>query len=79
MVFYHGNIKTLTDATVGFWIMEYLGHTKTHVLNGGIQAWRKAGNRLGNKPVKKIPKKFKVRLVASRYAPTSEIVMDANG
>lgn len=79
VVFYHGNIKTLTDATVGFWIMEYLGHTKTHVLNGGIEAWRKAGNRLDNKPVKKSPKKFKVKLVPSRYAPTSEIVKIANG
>jgi len=79
VVFYHGNIKTLTDATVGFWIMEYLGHDKTHVLNGGIEAWRKAGNRLDNKPIKKSPKKFKVKLVPSRYAATSEIVKIANG
>jgi len=79
VVFYHGNIKTLTDATVGFWIMEYLGHDKTHVLNGGIDAWRKAGNRLDNKPVKKSPKIFKARVVSSRYAATSEIVKIAKG
>jgi len=79
VVFYHGDVKTLTDATVGFWIMEYLGHDKVHVLNGGLDAWRKEGNRLDNKPVMKDAKIFKVRTVASRYAPTSEIVDIAEG
>ncbi len=79
VVFYHGDVKTLTDATVGFWIMEYLGHDKVHVLNGGLDAWRKAGNRLDNKPVMKDAKTFKVRTVASRYAPTNEIVDIAEG
>ncbi len=79
VVFYHGDIKTLTDATVGFWVMEYLGHDKTHVLNGGIDAWRKAGNRLDNKPVKKSAKTFKVKVVASRYASTGDIVNIAEG
>ena len=79
VVFYHGDIKTLTDATVGFWIMEYLGHDKVHVLNGGLDAWRKAGNRLDNKPVRKEAKTFKASVVASRYAPTSEIVDIAEG
>lgn len=79
VVFYHGDIKTLTDATVGFWIMEYLGHDKVHVLNGGLDAWRKAGNRLDKKPVKKSPKKFKARVVASRYATTGEILNIAKG
>jgi len=79
VVFYHGDVKTLTDATVGFWIMEYLGHDKVHVLNGGLDAWRKAGNRLDNKPVMKDAKTFKVKVVASRYAPTGEIVDIAEG
>jgi len=79
VVFYHGDIKTLTDATVGFWVMEYLGHTKVHVLNGGLDAWRKAGNRLDNKPVRKSPKKFKVRIVAKRYASTGEVLKIAKG
>ncbi len=79
VVFYHGDIKTLTDATVGFWIMEYLGHDKTHVLNGGIEAWRKAGNRLDNKPVRKSPKTFKVKLVPGRFSTTGEVVDIAQG
>jgi len=79
VVFYHGDIKTLTDATVGFWILEYLGHDKVHVLNGGLDAWRKAGNRLDNKLVKKSPATFKVNVVPSRYASTDEILQIAAG
>ncbi len=79
VVFYHGDIKTLTDATVGFWILEYLGHDKVYLLNGGLDAWRKAGNRLDNKLVKKSPAEFKVNVVASRYASTDEILTIAAG
>jgi len=79
VVFYHGDVKTLTDATVGFWVMEYLGKDKVHVLNGGLDAWRKAGNRLDNKPVRKSPTTFKVKVVSSRYASTGEIVDIAEG
>lgn len=79
VVFYYGDMKTLTDATVGFWIMEYLGHDKVHVLNGGLDAWRKAGNRLDNKPVKKKAASYKAKIVASRYAPTDEILAIARG
>ena len=79
VVFYHGNIKTLTDATVGFWVLEYLGHDKVYVLNGGLEAWRKAGNRLDNKPVRKKATTFKVNVVSSRYSPTDEILNIARG
>lgn len=79
VVFYHGDLKTLTDATVGFWVMEYLGHDKVHVLNGGLDAWRKAGNRLASKPTAKKSTKFKARVVASRLATTGEILNIAKG
>lgn len=79
VVFYYGDMKTLTDATVGFWIMEYLGHDKVHVLNGGLDAWRKAGNRLDNKPVKKAAATFKANVVAQRYGNTDEILGIAQG
>jgi len=79
VVFYHGDVKTLTDATVGFWIMEYLGKDKVHVLNGGVDAWRKAGYRLDNKPIRKSPKTFKVNVVPGRYATTDEILDIARG
>jgi len=79
VVFYHGGIKDFPDATVGFWIMEYLGHKKVKVLNGGIDAWRKAGKRLDKKPVKKAPKTFKARVNHRVYASTDEILKIAKG
>ncbi|NOY65125.1 MAG: sulfurtransferase [Nitrospirae bacterium] len=79
VVFYYGDIKDMDDATVGFWIMEYLGHDKVHVLNGGLEAWKKAGYTLDKKPVKKPPKTFKAKVVKSRYASTDEILAIAKG
>lgn len=79
VVFYYEGLETITDATVGFWVMEYLGHDKAHVLNGGIDAWRKAGNRLDNKSVRLNKASFKANVVASRIASTDEILHVANG
>jgi thiosulfate/3-mercaptopyruvate sulfurtransferase len=79
VVFYYGDMKTLTDATVGFWVLEYLGHDKVHVLNGGLDAWRKGGNRLDNKPVKRAEATFKAKVVASRYGETGEVLEIAQG
>jgi thiosulfate/3-mercaptopyruvate sulfurtransferase len=79
VVFYYDGLGTLTDATTGFWIMEYLGHDKAHVLNGGIEAWRKAGNRLDNKPVKLTATTFKASVVPSRLSTSDEILAIANG
>jgi thiosulfate/3-mercaptopyruvate sulfurtransferase len=79
VVFYYGSIKDMPDATVGFWVLEYLGHDKVHVLNGGVDAWRKAGFRLDKKPVKKSPKTFKAKVVHSRYASSDEILQIATG
>ncbi|HEB79377.1 MAG TPA: sulfurtransferase [Rhodospirillales bacterium] len=79
VVFYYDGLKTITDATVGFWILEYLGHDKTHVLNGGLDAWRKAGNRLDAKPTIRKAATFKAKVKSSRYAETSEILKIATG
>ena len=79
VVFYYDGLGTMNDAAIGFWVMEYLGHDKAHVLNGGIDAWRKAGNRLDNKPVKLTETTFKASVVPARYASTDEILEIANG
>lgn len=79
VVFYHGDIKTLNDATVGFWVMEYLGHDKVHVLDGGLNAWRNNGNRLDKEPTMRPPTTFKADVVRKRYASTAEILDIANG
>jgi thiosulfate/3-mercaptopyruvate sulfurtransferase len=79
VVFYHGDIKTLTDASVGFWVMEYLGHDKVHFMDGGLEAWRNSGFRLEKDPTIKKPKTFKANVVASRLATTAEITDIATG
>lgn len=79
VILYYGDMKTITSATVGFWILEYLGHDKVHVLDGGLDAWRKAGNRLDSKPAMRKPTTFKANVVASRYGSTDEILDIASG
>jgi len=80
VVFYSDQkTKSAEDATVAFWIMEVLGHDKAHVLNGGTEAWRNAGNRLDNKPVKRAPSSFKAKPVYARLATTDEILKIAKG
>ena len=79
VVFYHGNEKTLTDATVGFWVLEYLGHDKVHFMDGGLEAWRNSGFRLEKDPTIKAPKTFVAHVVPSRYASTDEILAIATG
>lgn len=72
--------KSLDDASVGFWIFEYLGHTdKVHVLNGGLEAWTKAGKKLDTQPVIKPATTFKSKFVKSRIATTEEILKIARG
>ncbi len=81
VVFYgeHKTTDTFKDATVAFWILEWLGHDKAHVLNGGIDAWVKAGKQLTNEPTLKPAKTFKAKVVASRYASTDEMLSIAQG
>ncbi len=79
VVVYHGDMSDFTDATVAFWILEWLGHDKVRLLNGGVDAWRKAGGRLSDKPTKKEPATFKANVVASRFSSTDEVVKIAQG
>ena len=75
----HTTTDTVRDSAIAFWILEYLGHDKVHVLNGGIDAWKNAAYSLTAKPTIKPEKKFTVKLVPSRYATTEEIVEIATG
>ncbi len=79
VVFYYDGLKTINDATVGFWVLEYLGHDKVYILNGGLDAWRKSGNRLDKRPTIKKAKVFKANVVPSRIATTAEILQIAGG
>jgi len=81
VVFYgeHKVTDTFKSVTVAFWLMEYLGHNKAHVLNGGIDAWLKAGKKLTNEPTLKPEKKFTAKVVPNRIASTDEILRIAQG
>jgi thiosulfate/3-mercaptopyruvate sulfurtransferase len=81
VVFYgeHKVTDTFKDATVAFWIMEYLGHTKSHVLNGGLDAWVKSGRQVTNQPTIRPETTFKAKVVPARYASTEEVLRVATG
>lgn len=81
VVIYGEHIKTDTmkDTTVAFWILEYLGHGKVHVLNGGLDAWVNEAYPLDNKPTILEAKMFKANVIHSRYATTDEALEIAKG
>jgi thiosulfate/3-mercaptopyruvate sulfurtransferase len=81
VIFYgeHKKTDTFKDVSVSFWLMEYLGHDKAHVLNGGVDAWLKAGKKLTNEPSMKPEKTFTAKVVPNRYASTDEILQIAQG
>ena len=71
--------KAMDDATVAFWIFEYLGHDKAHVLNGGLEAWTKTGKKLDTQPTIKPAAAFKPKPVKNRIATTEEVLKIASG
>jgi thiosulfate/3-mercaptopyruvate sulfurtransferase len=75
----HKITDSFKDTTVAFWVLEYLGHDKAHVLNGGIDAWEKAGLKLTNTPTIKPAKTFKAKVVKNRIATTEEVLQIAKG
>lgn len=79
VVFYGEPRSTDLDATVAFWVMEYLGHDRAHVLNGGLDAWVKSGGQLTNRPATRPETTFKAKIVASRYASSDEMLRIATG
>jgi thiosulfate/3-mercaptopyruvate sulfurtransferase len=75
----HKVTDTMKDVGVAFWVLEYLGDNKVHVLNGGIDSWINAGYSLDNTPTIKPATTFTAKVVKSRYASTAEMVRIAKG
>lgn len=76
-VVFYGDLKTksMDEAPVAFWIFEYLGQTgKAHVLNGGLEAWTKAGKKLSTEPMIKPATTFKSKIMKNRIATTEEVL-----
>jgi thiosulfate/3-mercaptopyruvate sulfurtransferase len=81
-VVFYGEVKskTMDDASVAFWIFEYLGHTdKAHVLNGGLEAWKKGDRKLDTEPTIKPAASFKSAMTKNRIATTEEVLKIAKG
>ena len=80
-VVFYGELKSksMDDASVAFWVMEYLGHDKTHVLNGGLEGWVMGGKKLEQNPTIKPPATYKSKVVHNRFASTDEILKIAKG
>jgi len=75
----YGDTPRITHASVGFWILEYLGQKDVRFLNGGINAWEAAGKKLDTVETKLPPKLYKVHIVKSRIATTEEMLKIAKG
>ena len=54
----YADAKRITNATVGFWILEWLGQKDVRFLNGGIEAWEANGKKLDTKETKLPHAKF---------------------
>jgi thiosulfate/3-mercaptopyruvate sulfurtransferase len=80
VVFYaDAKTKSLDSAHIAFWVLEYLGHNKTHLLNDGLEGWVAAGKKLDAAPTIKPAATFKTKFVRSRIATTDEILKIAKG
>ncbi len=75
-VVFYGDMKhkSMDSATVGFWVLEYLGDTNAHVLNGGMEGWVQNGGKVDPQPTIKQSTTFKAHVVRSRIATTAEVL-----
>jgi thiosulfate/3-mercaptopyruvate sulfurtransferase len=69
--------KLMDDAFLAFWVLEYLGQTKVHLLNGGFDAWTQAGKKVETVPVKGTPAVFKVNVDRDKLATSEELFKTA--
>ncbi len=75
----YADAPRITHATVGYWILDLLGQKDVRFLNGGIEAWEKAGKKLDTTETKLPPTKYKARLKQERIATTEEVLKIAKG
>lgn len=75
----YADVARTTSATVGFWILEWLGQKDVRYLNGGIEAWTAEGRKLENAEKKRPPTRYRPHVVPSRIASTEEVLKIAKG
>lgn len=75
----YGDAPRITNTTVGFWILEYLGQKGVRFLNGGIEAWEAEGKKLATAETKLKPANYKAKVRKSRLATSGEVLKIAKG
>ena len=83
VVFYNGaqTAPDYTLSTLAVFVAEYYGFTNTAILNGGIDAWKKAGGEVSTEAVTPEKSEFKITkfntdIVASVYQVDEAVVTD---
>ena len=61
-------------ATRLWWVLNYYGHTKVRVLNGGWHRWLTEGHELSFHRTKTDPQEFSVSIVPSRIAQINDLL-----
>lgn len=56
-----------------FWTLKVYGHRRIRILNGGVQAWQKAGKQLTSSIVAPLPTVYKVAPESARWAAANFI------
>jgi thiosulfate/3-mercaptopyruvate sulfurtransferase len=75
----YADAKGIKNATVGFWVLEYLGQKDVRFLHGGIEAWKAAGKKLETKETKLQPTKYTIKFQKNKIATTEEVLKIAKG
>jgi len=70
----YADTRRITHASVGFWILELLGHKDVRFLHGGIEAWKAAGKKLDIKGTKLKPAKYVAKVDPRKIATTDEVL-----
>ncbi len=56
-----------------WWLLTYLGHPRTKVLNGTFQAWKEKGYPVTNRVIPPTPRLFKINLQEQMLATMEEV------
>ena len=56
-----------------WWLLNYAGHTRVAVLDGGLNAWKQAGYKLGNNEEKSVTGSFKAVLNGAALVRVNEV------
>ncbi len=69
----------LVHASVGYWVMEYMGDKHVHFLDGGIIQWKAEGRPVSSQQTKLAPARFTAHVQKRLIATTPEVLKIARG